>query len=77
MRKFVESIFVWATVAVLCLAVNVTAEDTKETAEPQPTDQFMIGEVAPDFSLMDTKGTEITLEGLRGSYVVIHIAASW
>ncbi len=39
--------------------------------------QPMIGEHAPDFTLMDLSGNMITLSELQGNFIVIHFAASW
>ena len=37
----------------------------------------MIGQAAPDFTLIDLNGDTVTLSRLNGQFVVIHMAASW
>jgi len=41
------------------------------------TDQPMIGEVAPSFTLTGLDAKTYSLEQFRGQYVVIHFAATW
>jgi len=41
------------------------------------TEQPMIGQVAPSFTLKGLDGKTYSLEQFRGRYVVIHIAATW
>jgi cytochrome oxidase Cu insertion factor (SCO1/SenC/PrrC family) len=35
------------------------------------------GEIAPPFDLADLQGNRVSLESLKGNFVVIHFAASW
>jgi cytochrome oxidase Cu insertion factor (SCO1/SenC/PrrC family) len=59
---------------VLVLAVPLTASggpDQKASGQP------MLGERAPAFSLETVDGNSISLDALRGQFVVIHFAASW
>ncbi len=44
-------------------------------AEEEP--QYMIGETAPNFSLIDLNGNTTSLEALQGKLVVIHFATTW
>ncbi len=41
------------------------------------TEQPMIGEKAPAYTLDDTRGGNISSADLLGKFVVIHFAASW
>ncbi|MBI1767358.1 MAG: TlpA family protein disulfide reductase [Bacteroidetes bacterium] len=41
------------------------------------SDQPMIGQVAPSFTLKGLDGKTYSLEQFRGKYVVIHLAATW
>ncbi|MDH3890536.1 MAG: hypothetical protein OEV49_05580 [candidate division Zixibacteria bacterium] len=43
----------------------------------EESDQPMIGQPAPSFSLLDLDDQRISSDDLRGSYLVIHVAASW
>ena len=39
--------------------------------------QPMIGQSAPSFTLTSTNGKEVSLDKLKGKYIVIHFAATW
>lgn len=41
------------------------------------TTAVVTGEVAPDFTLEDTKGNKITLSALRGKVVMVNFWATW
>jgi peroxiredoxin len=41
------------------------------------TDQPMLGFQAPAFELQSLEGKTISLNGLKGKYVVVHFAATW
>jgi hypothetical protein len=74
MKKAFSVILTCAVFAVMIASVPVLAENpTDELVADHP----MIGQTAPSFRLMDINGQELALEDLRGSYVVIHVAASW
>lgn len=45
--------------------------------ETNAVPQYMIGELAPDFTLPDLKGETINLSELQGKIVVIHFATTW
>jgi len=41
------------------------------------TTSVVIGDVAPDFTLEDTKGNQVSLSGLRGKVVLVNFWATW
>lgn len=53
----------------------------KAKAEQKARDKELenkgIGEMAPDFTLKNTKGTSVSLESLRGKWVVLDFWATW
>lgn len=54
---------------ILALAVprignQVWAQGDKKTAPPEP--KFKVGDMAPDFTLLDTKTNKVTLSSFRG-----------
>jgi len=56
----------------LSLAVSmVPAQDSGVASHP------MIGDAAPAFDLEEVGGGTMTLESLKGRYVVLHLGASW
>ena len=65
-----------------------TAEHSAEAATPKQTEQkaqvvyennylVKVGDVAPDFTLSLTDGTEFTLSNSRGKVVMLQFTASW
>ena len=58
----------------LLIIGSIQANDSEGTPV---SNQPMIGDMAPAFSLMDLNDQLVTSDDLRGSYVVIHFAASW
>jgi cytochrome oxidase Cu insertion factor (SCO1/SenC/PrrC family) len=64
MRRRTLLVALW----VLALAVPRTgqlwAQNEKKEAPPQP--KFKVGEMAPDFTLLDTKRNKVTLSSFRG-----------
>lgn len=65
-----------------------TAEQSAEAATPKQTEQkaqvvyennylVKVGDVAPDFTLSLTDGTEFTLSNSRGKVVMLQFTASW
>ena len=61
----------------LLLAVVLSAQAAPAPAASPVDDHPMIGEAAPAFSLPDLAGDEITLDSLRGTFLVIHFGTSW
>ena len=53
--------------------VTVSADDGGLTVASHP----MIGEAAPAFDLDKVSGGSLSLESLKGRYVVLHFGASW
>ena len=51
----------------------VNLEEQQVPEEPQ----YLIGEAAPDFSLLDLQNNPVKLADLRGKIVVIHFATTW
>lgn len=65
-------------VALILFAIGIVWTGNSAAQEAAKlSDQPMIGEMAPSFSLMDLNDETISSDDLRGSYVVVHIAASW
>ena len=63
-----------------CLAlgeqmVNVSPEATASLASP--TSAPVTGARAPDFTLTDLNGSEVSLSGLRGQPVLLNFWATW
>ena len=52
---------------------QVSAEDVGQSIASHP----MIGEQAPGFDLEKVDGGTLSLESLKGRYVVLHFGASW
>lgn len=53
----------------MLLIFNLHAQEMDELS--------IMGEPAPEFSLMDLEGNQVSSESLKGNYVVIHIATTW
>ena len=77
---------------IICLsAVTLLAACNQKQSQPQDTDQqpaeelTMVdtnsvadeGEMAPDFTLIDSEGNPLTLSSLRGQYVVLDFWGTW
>lgn len=62
--------------SLLLLAVG----DPVDASDQDPvdlSDHPWIGEAAPGFTLDTVAGEKLSLEDLRGKYVVVHFGASW
>ena len=57
-------------VAPLVISFSLTVSNAQ-------TDQPMIGQVAPSFTLKGLDGKTYSLEQFKGKYVVLHIATTW
>ena len=55
----------------------VAAIGPQEQEEPSMSNQYSLGEAAPDFDLLDLKGEPTRLSSLKGKIVAIHIATTW
>ena len=47
------------------------------TTHAEPLDQPMIGQPAPSFRLRSVDGKTLSLEEMRGRFIVLHFGASW
>ena len=55
----------------MLLTVPVAGQETGVASHP------MIGDSAPAFDLNEAGGGTLSLESLKGRYVVLHFGASW
>ena len=55
----------------MAMSAMAAAQDTGVSSHP------MIGEAAPAFDLEEVGGGRLSLESLRGRYIVIHFGTSW
>lgn len=79
--------FLMAALVMLAACNNVTkkSEVVNEVAEAPVKDTIVyeheylvkVGDMAPDFTLKYTDGTEFTLSALRGKVVMLQFTASW
>lgn len=68
--SFLAAAFLGLVVAV---HLPASAEDGGSVVASHP----MIGEAAPAFNLEEVSGGALSLETLKGRYVVLHFGASW
>jgi cytochrome oxidase Cu insertion factor (SCO1/SenC/PrrC family) len=61
---------------VVCLVWLLAMPATAQTGQ-EPAVQPMIGDEAPPFTLESVQGNTLSLEELRGQFVVVHFGASW
>jgi peroxiredoxin len=62
------------SILIIFLSVWLFNIDAKAQSTPEVSVE---GTQAPEFSLPDLNGVQVSLEDYKGSYVVIHIAATW
>ena len=57
----------------LLLAVSTAAAQKKESPKeaPPPEPKIKVGDVAPDFTLKDQNGNDVSLAGFRGKKSVV------
>lgn len=82
-----KNFFLMAALVMLAACNNVTkkSEGTDATVEAQVKDTIVyeheylvkVGDMAPDFTLKYTDGSEFTLSALRGKVVMLQFTASW
>lgn len=53
----------------ILLNFNLHAQEIEESS--------IVGQEAPEFSLLDLDGNEVSSDSYRGNYLVIHIATTW
>lgn len=61
------------------LSADLKASDLGKTVAEKiaSLEKLAVGAVAPDFTLPDTAGNDLTLSSLRGQYVLVDFWASW
>lgn len=82
-----KNFFLMAALVMLAACNNVTkkSEGTDAAVEAQVKDTIVyeheylvkVGDMAPDFTLKYTDGSEFTLSALRGKVVMLQFTASW
>jgi peroxiredoxin len=82
-----KNFFLMAALVMLAACNNVTkkSEGTDAAVEEQVKDTIVyeheylvkVGDMAPDFTLKYTDGSEFTLSALRGKVVMLQFTASW
>lgn len=76
------NIIVFATLILVACSFS-SKEEQGKTPEPQEQTVYehdylvKVGDMAPDFTLMLTNGTEFKLSEQRGKYVMLQFTASW
>jgi cytochrome oxidase Cu insertion factor (SCO1/SenC/PrrC family) len=58
----------------LALAALAAPPSSRPSGSEAPS---LLGRAAPSFHLNDLEGRAVSLEGLRGQFVVLHFGASW
>jgi peroxiredoxin len=69
-----------ALLSVSCLPVRREAEPAGGSGDPQPlvvTVVARVGDLAPDFELIDLDGSKVTLSDFRGQVVLLNFWAVW
>jgi hypothetical protein len=65
------------TAAFLGLAVAIRLPASAEDGGSMVVSHPMIGEAAPAFDLEEVSGGALSLDALKGQYIVLHFGASW
>lgn len=69
MRRKTALIFLWLLTLALPQSGQLWAQNDKKAPPPEP--KFKVGEMAPDFTLPDTKGGKVQLSSFRGKKNVV------
>jgi len=69
--------FAFARSSLLVFLVLLIASAAMAQAAAELDAHPMIGEVAPEFQLERVNGEPLSLEDLKGKYIVMHFGASW
>jgi hypothetical protein len=65
MRRKIAVLLLWTLVLAMPRAADqIWAQGEKKPAPPEP--KFKVGDMAPDFTLRDTKWQKVTLSSFRG-----------
>jgi peroxiredoxin len=73
-KKFPKNPVVSGVITRYNLAMN---EAKQQQAQPAQASKLEIGNPAPDFSMPDTSGKQISLSSFKGKYVLVDFWASW
>ena len=57
--------------------VKETVSPVRVTSSPTGKEGIEVGDLAYDFTLTDSKNTEVSLSDFRGKYVILNFWASW
>ena len=67
MRKRIAVLMLWAlALATPHLGATLWAQDKKEAPPAPPEPAFKVGDMAPDFTMLDQNRQKITLSSFRG-----------
>jgi len=64
MRRRTALIFLWVLTLALPMSSGLFAQGDKKPAPPEP--KFKVGDMAPDFTLLDQKRNKVQLSSFRG-----------
>ena len=68
-RKILFPVFITLFLTVCLISIDLHAQNTHESSFER--------QQAPEFSLSDLKGNQVSSNSFKGSYLVIHIATTW
>jgi len=68
-RKIFLPVFITLLLTACLLSIDLHAQSTHESS--------FEGQQAPEFSLSDLNGNQVSSDSYKGSYLVIHIATTW